>query len=276
VAAGKRLARINPATAWIIADVPHLRILDDDLWQAAKARQAATRYTMKAGIVRARRPKYLFSGLTRCGRCGGGFVLSSHDLLTCFNARSRGTCSNRRSIKRTDVEARALRAMRELFFEPGMFAAFCAEFTAEMTRQRHEHVAHMAGARRELASVEREIKKVIQAIKDGVSGPSSKDELIELDARKLSLTTALAEPPLPALHPQMAEVYREKAIALSAGLEHDEQRDAARLALREFLDKIVIPPGDGLLQVVGNLGSMLAAAQGRSKVVAYVGCGGGI
>jgi hypothetical protein len=26
---GKRLARINPAAAWIVTDVPHLRILDD-------------------------------------------------------------------------------------------------------------------------------------------------------------------------------------------------------------------------------------------------------
>ena len=55
---------------------------------------------MKGGIDRARRPKYLFSGLTQCASCGGGFILSSHDRLTCFNARSRGTCTNRRRIKR--------------------------------------------------------------------------------------------------------------------------------------------------------------------------------
>ena len=98
-----------------------------------------------------------------------------------------------------------------------------------------------------------------------------------LDARKIELTTALAAPPVPALHPKMADVFREKATTLAAGLEHDEQRDAARLALREFLDKIVIPPGDGLLQVTGNVGSMLAAAQGRvanSMAVGNVGCGG--
>lgn len=77
-----------------------------------------------------------------------------------------------------------------------------------------------------------------------------------------------------ALLRQMAEIFRRKATTLAAGLEHDEQRDAARQALRGFLDKIVIPPGEGLLQVVGNLGSMLAAAQGRSKAVACVGCGG--
>ena len=63
-------------------------------------------------------------------------------------------------------------------------------------------------------------------------------------------------------------------------LEHDEQRDAARQALRGFLERIVIPPGDGLLQVDGNLGAMLNAAQNAEPLsrdsVGYVGCGGGI
>lgn len=275
---GKRLARINPPEAWIVTDVPHLRIVDDDLWRAAKARQTSTRATVKTGIVRARRPKYLFSGLTQCASCGGGFVLSSHDLLTCFNARSRGTCTNFRSIKRQDVEARVLHAMRERFFDPGVFTSFCEGFTAEMSRQRREHLAQMAGAKRELASVEREIRKLIQAIKDGVPAVSIKDELATLEAKKAALTTALAEPPLPALHPNMAQIFRQKAATLAAGLEHDEQRDAAREALRGFLDRIVIPPGDAALEVVGNLGVMLDAAAGQQvpgrRAVANVGCGG--
>lgn len=277
---GKRVARPNPQAEWITKDVPELRIVDDNLWQAAKARQSSTRSNMKAGIVRARRPKYLFSGLTQCASCGGGFVLSSHDLLTCFNARSRGTCTNRRSIKRQEVEARALRAMRERFFEAGAFAAFCEGFTAEMTLQRREHMAQMAGARRELMAVEREIGKLVQAIKDGVSALAVKNELLKLEARKATLTTALAVPPLPALHPQMAEVFRQKATTLASGLEHDEHRDAARQALRGFLQSIIIPPGEGLLQVTGNLGAMLATAAGQKipgrYSVANVGCGGGI
>lgn len=36
---GRRLARINPAEARITKEVPDLRIMDDDLWRAAKARQ---------------------------------------------------------------------------------------------------------------------------------------------------------------------------------------------------------------------------------------------
>jgi site-specific DNA recombinase len=100
---GKRLARINPPAEWVTTEVPELRIIDDLLWQAVKARQSASRHTMQMGIVRARRPKYLFSGLTRCATCGGGFILSSRDHLVCFNARSRGTCTNRRRIKRQEV-----------------------------------------------------------------------------------------------------------------------------------------------------------------------------
>ena len=125
-----------------------------------------------------------------------------------------------------------------------------------------------------------ETRKLIQAIKDGVSGLAVKDELVSLEARKAALTTALAEPPLPALHPHMAEVFRQKASALAAGLEHDDRRDAARQALRGFLQSIIIPPGDGLLRVTGNLGAMLEAAAGHKmpgqQAVGNVGCGGGI
>jgi hypothetical protein len=66
--------------------------------------------------------------------------------------------------------------------------------------------------------------------------------------------------------------------AADGGSHSDHEDDAARVTLRGFLERIVIPPGDGLLQVVGNLGNMLTAASGRSgSVVAAVaqdGCGG--
>ena len=120
-------------------------------------------------------------------------------------------------------------------------------------------------------------RTVIDAIKAGVPPLSIKDKLKALETRKAALKLASAETPLPALHPQMAEVFRQKATALAAGLEHDERRDAARRALRGFVEKIVIPPGDALLQIVGNFGEMLAAAQSRSQpkyAVGYVGCGG--
>jgi hypothetical protein len=52
------------------------------------------------------------------------------------------------------------------------------------------------------------------------------------------------------------------ALQLAEALEHEGEHDAARQALRGFLDTNIIPPGDGLLQVVGNFGEMLTAASG--------------
>ncbi|MDU1693337.1 MAG: recombinase family protein, partial [Bradyrhizobium sp.] len=38
-ATGKRVSRPNPESQWIRTEVPHLRIVDDELWQAARSRQ---------------------------------------------------------------------------------------------------------------------------------------------------------------------------------------------------------------------------------------------
>ena len=181
-------------------------------------------------------------------------------------------------------EGRVLQAMKERFFEPAAFAEFCAGFTEELNRLRREHRTKLAAAPREISAIERRIQEIQNLLLEGFRAEAWKDELRRLEERKAQLESAVAsagvDPPLPALHPHMAEVFRQKTVMLAAALEHDEERDAARQALRGFLDRIVIPPGTGPLRVIGNLGEMLAAASGRKESVAaavgYVGCGGGI
>src|SRR4051794_24263135 len=51
---------------------------------------------------------------------------------------------------------------------------------------------------------------------------------------------AITARPLPALHPQMAETYRQKVMTLALALERDAQREFARQTLRGFLQSIVI------------------------------------
>ena len=38
---GKRVPRMNPQSEWIVQDVPELRVIDQDLWDQAKARQCS-------------------------------------------------------------------------------------------------------------------------------------------------------------------------------------------------------------------------------------------
>lgn len=77
---GKRQAMPNPPEAWITEDVPDLRIIDQDLWDATRQRQGAIRDSIIAARdsgpdaprnERGRRARYLFSGVMGCADCGG-------------------------------------------------------------------------------------------------------------------------------------------------------------------------------------------------------------
>jgi site-specific DNA recombinase len=40
---GRRVSRLNPRSEWIIKEVPELRIISNELWEATKRRQEAAR-----------------------------------------------------------------------------------------------------------------------------------------------------------------------------------------------------------------------------------------
>jgi site-specific DNA recombinase len=50
---GKRVSRLNLPSEWITTDVPHLRIIADELWSAANERQKQTRHAIATTGARA-------------------------------------------------------------------------------------------------------------------------------------------------------------------------------------------------------------------------------
>ena len=269
---GKRVSRPNPPSELVTTAVLELRIVDDELWNQVKARQLEMRRVASKGdpkqFNRARRPKYLFSGLTKCAECGGGYVMYWRDRLACFGARARGTCTNRLTISRQEVEERVLVALRDKLMRRDLFEDFCHEYVRELNRLRMEHRASLSNARMELAGVEREIRKLVQAIKDGVSAISIKDELLSLEARKVELQSRVDAPEMPELlHPRMADVYREKVGSLCLALESEESRTGAREAIRALIEAILLEPeGDQLnITLKGDLAGMLSAARDSKR-----------
>ena len=270
---GRRQARLNPKEAWIVEEVPELRIVDDDLWQAVKARQEETRSDIVTGrevrSERARRPKYLFSGLIRCGACGGGYVLVGKTHYGCANHRNRGTCDNRLTIRREVLEETVLAGLRENLLHPDLVAEFVAEFQKEWNRLRREETAAKARDTAELTRVERQISNIINAIKEGLFVPTMKQELEGLEARKASLKAALdAEPEEPPrLHPGLADVYRAKVAELTRALNDDALRSEAAAALRSLLGEIRLIPENGELaiELVGELAGILALGNENSR-----------
>jgi hypothetical protein len=70
-----------------------------------------------------------------------------------------------------------------------------------VTELRRERLAQMAGARRELAAVERRLQEILRALSEGYRSEAWKAELVTLDARKAALTITLVDPPVPAYAP---------------------------------------------------------------------------
>ena len=105
---GKRQARLNPPEEWIIESVPKLRIIDESLWQAVKSRQIELRNTAISDrmnkLTRNRRASHLFSGMIKCGCCGGGFIQIGKQTYGCASSRNKGTCDNRLTMPRSELE----------------------------------------------------------------------------------------------------------------------------------------------------------------------------
>lgn len=111
----RRRSRANRENDVVVKHVPNLRIVSDELWDAARARQSAldkkeTLQGSRTDIAAApfwskQRPRYLFSGLMRCGACGGGFSKISQDHFGCSTARNKGAsvCTNRIGIRRDGI-----------------------------------------------------------------------------------------------------------------------------------------------------------------------------
>ena len=275
-ATGKRQARPNPPEEWIIHDVPRLRIVDDPLWSDVKARQRHVRHALTHDNVgvrseRARRPVYLLSNLLRCGACGGGFSKVSQHHYGCSSARNRGTCGNLLIIRRDILEVSVLSGLKTHLMDPELVKEFAAEYHREVNRLNAAREGDHARWNDELVRVERQIRAVIEAIKDGLRTPGMKEELLALEARKQELAAKVkqAPAPRPRLHPKLADLYRQRVDRLHEELNRPELRSEAAQALRGLIDEVRLIPENGRLEIelLGDLAGILALSTGGKKPV---------
>jgi DNA invertase Pin-like site-specific DNA recombinase len=195
---GKRVSRLNGPDRWIVKDVPLLRIVPQDLWDAVKQRQQMlkrdTRPDAREKPFWARqRPRFLVSGLAKCGECGSSYVKISANLFGCAAARNRGTCGNRLNIRVEMLERIILDGLRNRLIEPDLFKAFCEEFYREVNRLRIDKNAHAEAKRTELNRVEYRIGRIVELITDyEAPARALMRELASLEATQLALQEELA------------------------------------------------------------------------------------
>ena len=281
---GKRVARPNPRAKWEIIEVPHLRIIDDSLWEQVKERQQAVRFEIARdqqgnALNRAHRRRFLLSGLLICGRCSGGYTIVGPDRYGCATRRSKGTCSNTLLIGRREIEERVLAGLRERMMAPDLVAAFADEFNAELRRLAGTAEAERAAAQRVLTDVERKIAGIVKAIEDGAYNPTLKDRLTTLEKQKAAAETKLAttgKAPVLRLHPNLPALYRKKVDSLAAALNEPGTAAEAGDIMRGLIDRIVLTPADGALkaELYGDLARLMTFAEARQRKTNNAGSAG--
>ncbi|MGI9508105.1 MAG: recombinase family protein, partial [Geminicoccaceae bacterium] len=203
-----------------------------------------------------------------CSECDGSYTIRGQDRYGCFNHYNRGTCTNNRTIKRQVIETRVIAGLKDKMLAPDLVAEFIKGFQEETNALNHDRELATGQDKRALAKAERSIKAILDAIEDGRYQRSMLDRLDELEKQKDRIEARLAKapPPLPRIHPNVAEIYRAKIQRLEDALSGpDDAREAAE-AMRSLIERIVLTPGAKRGEVKAELHGELAAILALTSV----------
>lgn len=264
-ASGRRRRTLRPRSEWVITEHEDLKIIDGATWAAAEARTRAIRaktaqqrQSGSAATGGGGGPKYLFSGLLRCGCCGGAYVVMDRYRYGCATNKDRGdsACPNRMRVSRKVIEQVLLAGIKAELLSEAAYRAF----EDEARRLLKTNKPDAGEAKRDVAKAKAEVDNILAAIRAGIITPSTKKAMEEAETRLLEAERRLVEvqgfQPAQIL-PRAREIHR----ALVEQLECIEDVAAAREAIRAIVGEIrLVPDGGELVAEMTNAG-MAGACQ---------------
>ncbi len=244
----KRLSRPNPKDQYKIVEAPHLRIVDDATFRGAQAVKAERRRdATPATAQKARAPKRVFSGLIRCGSCGGGMASIGSDAkglrLQCSTHRESGSCGNGRRVYLDDIEALAIKGLRQHLVHPEVITEFVDAYNAERKRLKKEATTECARLERRLGEIGREMKRIVDSIViTGMPPEQFVARMQELEAEKAKvmagLESAKESDNVIALHPKALDRYKRAVVELADEFKRGTPTEFA--TIRELVTAIIV------------------------------------
>jgi site-specific DNA recombinase len=265
----RKTPTLRPKSEWIEKERPELRIVPQALWDRVQARQRAQ---AQVQVHSGRPPKYLLSGLLKCGQCGANYVVQDYYRYGCAGRLYRGlaVCTNEICVARTLVETKVLAGLKTDLFTPDAFALFTRETTRLLKAHQRQQRPEGRQAQKQLAAVEREIANIMTAIKVGILTPTTKAELERAEAERARLQARLKAGPTTGVTvlsvlPQAEARYRRVVETLAAPpARHVEQ---ARQQIKDLVGEIkLVPTAEGYLEaeMAGRYAGLLKLAVGAS------------
>ncbi len=262
---GRRIRKERPESEWMTSEHPELAIVDADTWQCARARGRGisdnrVQVESPSGGGPGRPPRYLLSGILRCGECGGPMVIVDRYRYGCSTHKDTGTCASRLRVSRTIAENALLQGVKANLLDESSYQAFMREVQSVLKRSAPD----LDGAKRKISEAEAEHANVMRAIKAGIITPSTRTALVDaelaVDQANNELRALQSYQPAQIL-PRAREQWKGIVDRLA-----DAARNipAARSALRELLgDRITIRNENGdIFAEVAASGSQITVVAG--------------
>jgi site-specific DNA recombinase len=267
---GRRVSRANPETEWITTPVPHLRIVQAQLFAEVQAIKVARG---KLRPEQHRRPKHLLAGLLRCGCCGSAMVANNLDhagrRIYCGRRKEGGRCANGKTYKLAPIETRVVIALKAQLKDPRAIERYLATYRAERKRLAAEGAGKRAALERTLGQAKREIDRIVDQIARGtISEEETRSRLPALRRRRDDAQAELAAltppPKVVELHPSVVERYLTAIEDLAGTLSRRSVHGGEEIvgALRELIAEIVIHPAsrdEPRIEVTGRLAKLTGA-----------------
>jgi hypothetical protein len=241
--------------------MPHLRIVDQDLWDAAqKTRTDRARKMFGPGGLTRRTPflarsEHLLAGMVRCGVCGSPMRIRSMTrgvpYAACTAAEKLGTCDHDRTYDLDRLQIAVLDGMRKRLTDPKALTEAAREYHAEWARREKQNRVEAESVRRRLARVEVSMDRIVMAISDPSGAPVAAltEKLKQLETERVGLSERLrlveAETNVVTLHPNVLETYELTVERMHEALSQDASNAENRTAFRNLIDSIAIHPIGG-------------------------------
>ncbi len=246
---GTSKAKITPVAARTVVDVPHMRIVEDELFEAVQARLEQRRSTPST-FRDQRRPTYMLSGLCWCSVCGKKYGIVS-DKLSCIGSAREGTCDNRRRVAREDLEDLVVSGLKDRLLRPELIEPYLAEYRAETLRANAEQASKAQAGETRMKALADQIENLMEQLREG-GGKGPVGELIRQDVTRLETERQRFErqvkvKPRPAPPVMEAQAVIERLTATLDDLRTalagaDREAAGARDRVRSLIERVIISP----------------------------------
>lgn len=251
---GQKLHRLGNADELITIDVPHMRIVSDELWNAAHAvrRERANRMNPTGTKQRTvlTRKQHLLSGLIRCASCGGTMSMKSSargGQVACSAANYRQECDHTKCYDLGTITKAVIDRLEKELTDPELLkerhqarVQELARLERESSNERHEVQKQLDRLNLQIARLTTVLENTDIPIEEIVKSMQAKD--VERRALTERLRAMGAESNVTTLHPATVSAFGKSITRLAALLRQNPDDAECRLALGNVIDSVMIHP----------------------------------